>query len=91
MRIFEQSHPAVREDAMKILGYITCAPRPLRWREIQSFFCIDPNKGTADYKGGRLLVTCKDICGSFVEVHCATKTEVGPEDFITIVHETARQ
>ncbi|KAI0105552.1 WD40 repeat-like protein [Nemania sp. FL0031] len=79
------------EDATKILGWIACARRHLRWREIQSLFCIDPIKGTVDYEGKRLRVSGKDVCGSFIEVRHATGKGAGPEDTVVIVHNTARQ
>ncbi|KAI1752664.1 WD40 repeat-like protein [Xylaria castorea] len=91
VRIFEMSSMAEREDAKKILGWIICASRLLRWREIQSLFCIDPVKGDVDYEERRLRVTCKELCGSLIDVHYATDTKTGPEDVIKIVHETARE
>ncbi len=91
MRIFETSSLAEREDATKILGWITCARRFLRWREIQSLFCIDPINGDVDYEERRLRVTCKELCGSLVDVHYAKNKKTGPEDMIKIVHESARE
>ncbi|KAI8951873.1 WD40 repeat-like protein [Xylaria longipes] len=90
VRIFEMSSMAEREDARRILGWIICARRLLRWREIQSLFCIDPVKGDVDYEERRLRVTCKELCGSLVDVHHATN-KTSPEDIVKIVHETARE
>ncbi|KAI1740463.1 WD40 repeat-like protein [Xylaria scruposa] len=90
-RIFEMSPLAECEDAKKILGWIICARRLLRWREIQSLFCIDPIKGDVDYEERRLRVTCKELCGSLIDIHHASDTTTGPEDVIKIVHETARE
>ncbi|KAI0186162.1 hypothetical protein EV127DRAFT_188087 [Xylaria flabelliformis] len=91
MRIFKDSPVARREDAKKILGWIICARRLLRWREIQSLFCIDPVKGDVEYEERRLRDTCKELCGSLVDVHHASDMTTGPEDVIKIVHETARE
>ncbi|KAI4866834.1 hypothetical protein F4820DRAFT_457366 [Hypoxylon rubiginosum] len=91
VRVFENSSPDERDDATKILGWITCAGRLLRWREIQSLFCIDPVTGNIDYEGSKLVVTCKHLCGSLVDVHQANIEKAGPEDIIRIVHETARE
>ncbi|KAI0599781.1 hypothetical protein F4775DRAFT_583134 [Biscogniauxia sp. FL1348] len=90
-RIFERSSSAERNDAMKILGWIVSARRLLRWREIQSLFCIDPDKGVVDYEERRLRVTCKDLCGSLVDVHQENGKKAGPEDIVKIVHESARE
>lgn len=87
IRIFEESPAAEREDATKILGWLTCAQRFLRWREIQSLFCIDPEAGTVDYEDNRLRVSCKQLCGSLVDVH---RGQTSSEDIIKIVHGTAR-
>ncbi|KAI0022441.1 hypothetical protein F4780DRAFT_197555 [Xylariomycetidae sp. FL0641] len=81
-----------REAASKILAWLSCAVRPLRWREIQCLFCIDPHKGTCN--AGKLRVDgCKTICGSLVETDqqdssapCLRSTE----PVVTLVHETAR-
>lgn len=88
IRIFEESPAAEREDATKILGWLTCAQRLLRWREIQSLFCIDPEAGTVDYEDNRLRVSCKQLCGSLVDIHRGQTTS---EDIIRIVHGTARE
>ncbi|KAI0414744.1 WD40 repeat-like protein [Xylaria grammica] len=89
VRIFETSSTAEREGAMKILSWIACARRLLKWREIQSLFCIDPVEGDVDYEERRLRVSCKEICGSLVDIHHATEGKTGPEDIIKIVHGTA--
>ncbi|OTA80302.1 hypothetical protein M434DRAFT_228741 [Hypoxylon sp. CO27-5] len=90
-RIFEMSSLAERNDAAKILGWVIGARRLLRWREIQSIFCIDPTNGVVDYEEGRLRVTCKELCGSLVDVHHVAGKGAGPEDIIKIVHESARE
>ncbi|KAI0161066.1 hypothetical protein GGR52DRAFT_586387 [Hypoxylon sp. FL1284] len=90
VRVFEKSSSSERDDATKVLSWIICARRPLRWREIQSFSCIDPVNGNVDYEERKLRVTCKDLCSSLVDVHHASVGSTGPEDVIKIVHETAR-
>ncbi|KAI0897380.1 WD40 repeat-like protein [Annulohypoxylon nitens] len=91
VRLFDNSENAGREEMLKVLGWIICAPRYLRWREIQSMFCIDLGKGIVNYEDERLRVSCKILCGSFVDVHPATSNGAGPEDILKIVHETARE
>ncbi|KAI6091204.1 WD40 repeat-like protein [Hypoxylon rubiginosum] len=88
VRVFKQSPPARRNAAKKILRWIACARRPLRWREVQSLFCINPFTGCVDYDGGKLVFTCKDLCGSLIDVHLQKSD---PENIIRIVHETARE
>ncbi|KAK5994915.1 Transcriptional repressor rco-1 [Cladobotryum mycophilum] len=47
--------------------------------------------GTVDYENGRLRVTCKQLCGSLVDILHSGKHESDPEDMVAIVHETARE
>ena len=89
--IFEQSSSAECEDAKTILGWIICAKRLVRWREIQALFCIDPVDGTVDYEVRRLSVSCKELCGSLIDVHHLDAKPDDPESYVEIVHETARE
>ncbi|KAI8665508.1 NACHT domain-containing protein [Fusarium sp. Ph1] len=66
-RVLEKSKPSRQKTVKKILGWIICSQRPLRWREIQSRFCIDAEKGTCNPKRRR-LDGCKDICSSLVDM-----------------------
>jgi hypothetical protein len=76
---------------LKILGWIVCAARPLYWREIQAFFCINPEEGTCDAKRRR-VDSCKAICGSLVEVEpCDIEPEAESEATLKLVHKTAAQ
>ncbi|KAI3321517.1 hypothetical protein HD806DRAFT_502761 [Xylariaceae sp. AK1471] len=91
-RIFVESAEASMETAEKILSYLICARRPLKWREIQSFFSIDPHKGDVDYEERSLRATAKELCGSLVDVHIPKAVNVtsGAEDVYGIVHESAK-
>ncbi|KAH7161800.1 hypothetical protein EDB81DRAFT_785561 [Dactylonectria macrodidyma] len=89
-RIIEHSSPAERDDAIKMLGLVVHARRILHWREIQAFFCIDPVNGEVDYND-RLQVTCKELCGSLLDILCAPNSATGSEDLVRIVHESARK
>lgn len=91
VRILQTSPPAQREDAAKILGWLTCAERLLYWREIQAIFCIDPENDQVDYVDEHRRVSCKQLCGSLVDVHHAKNGQDGPDDIVKIVHETARE
>ncbi|KAI1477416.1 hypothetical protein F4774DRAFT_420091 [Daldinia eschscholtzii] len=91
VRVFKESSPSECEDARTILGWITCAGRLLRWREIQSSFCIIPNEGVVEYEEGKLRVTCKELCRSLVDVHSESGNGNEPDDIIKIVHDTARE
>ncbi|KAJ4393682.1 hypothetical protein N0V93_002897 [Gnomoniopsis smithogilvyi] len=89
--ILEDAPECQRQDALKIIGWIICAARPLHWREIQSIFCTDVEAGDFDYEENRLRVECKKLCGALVDVHLPHRTQTGPDDIVTIVHGTARE
>ncbi|KAH9238257.1 hypothetical protein K456DRAFT_31785 [Colletotrichum gloeosporioides 23] len=46
--IFESEHESEREVAKKIISLVVAAKRDLKWREIQSFFCIDDDEWIID-------------------------------------------
>ncbi|RKL03912.1 hypothetical protein BFJ71_g3882 [Fusarium oxysporum] len=90
-RILKNNRPSRYTSVRRILGWIVCATRPLRWREIQSRFCIDAEKQICDIENAR-LDSCKRICSSFVDVtDCELFPNTESEQIVTMVHETATQ
>ncbi|KAH6873889.1 hypothetical protein B0T10DRAFT_233779 [Thelonectria olida] len=89
-RVVKESSEAEREDATAVLSLVLCAKRPLRWREIQAFFCIRPEDGEVDYDRF-LQVDYKELCGALLDAHQMDNSTAGPEDIVQIVHETARR
>ncbi|KAF4457118.1 hypothetical protein F53441_906 [Fusarium austroafricanum] len=90
-RILRDADPSSRESAKRILGWVVCSARPLRWREIQSRFCIDAEKGICDPNDIR-VDSCKKLCSSLVDtVDCELFPGVESERTITMIHETASQ
>ncbi|OBR15108.1 Zinc finger protein [Colletotrichum higginsianum IMI 349063] len=88
--IYESEHESERETAQKIIALVVTAKRDLKWREIQSFFCIDSSNGTVD-PDERLQVKAKDLCGSLVDVHPINGQASEHEYAVRIVHDTARR
>ncbi|KAF5588538.1 heterokaryon incompatibility protein het-E-1 [Fusarium subglutinans] len=88
-RVLQNNRPSRDTSVKRILGWIICAAKPLRWREIQSRFCIDAEKQICDLDNMR-LDSCKRICSSLVDVtNCDMFPNIESEQFISIVHETA--
>ncbi|RBA19768.1 hypothetical protein FPRO05_09068 [Fusarium proliferatum] len=88
-RILKKYGPSRHKTVKKILGWVICATRPLRWREIQSRFCIDAEKETCNIRNLR-RDSCKSICSSFVDItNCDMFPNMKSEQFISMVHETA--
>ncbi|KAK0724556.1 hypothetical protein B0H67DRAFT_482825, partial [Lasiosphaeris hirsuta] len=91
VRILERAPPRRCDAAMKILRWISCAARPLHWREIQTLFCISPENAICDGKKRR-AEHCKDICGSLVEVQpCNLEPSDVSESTLRLVHTTAKR
>ncbi|KAL9064863.1 MAG: hypothetical protein Q9161_008605 [Pseudevernia consocians] len=68
-RVFENPIESEREDAQRILSWVVCARRPLKWHEFQGgIFSIDTDSQTVDFEDRRLRVTSKDLCGSLIEI-----------------------
>jgi hypothetical protein len=90
-----------RDAARSILSWAARAERPLLWKEIQSLFCIDLEKGIAD-ADFKLTKSCKHFCGALVEVDRGHEYRSGPDGavypdavmdpdgVVELVHETAR-
>jgi hypothetical protein len=72
-----------RDDAMLLLGWLTFAKQPLKWREIQVMKSFNRDKGLVDMELFQFRVEPKDLCESFVEV-----TEDGT---VELVHLSARE
>ena len=87
--VLENPNEEEREAAKKILGYTICAERPMMWKELQSRFCISIDSDTAD-PDFLLSVSCKNICGSLVEIEPDAVSNTSPNITVILVHETAR-
>ncbi|KAI8271285.1 Zinc finger protein [Colletotrichum sp. SAR11_239] len=87
--INNMEHETKRDAARRILGLLVAADRDLKWREIQSIFCIDSSDGTID-PDERLGYDAKQLCGSLVDVQTGGTTSA-PERVFQIVHNTARR
>ncbi|KAI9858937.1 MAG: hypothetical protein M1813_007239 [Trichoglossum hirsutum] len=68
--------------AQKLLGWMVCARRPLKWHEIQGAVSIDPVEQTIDFDDRKLRIHIRDLCGSLIQVL--------PGDRVELVHSTAK-
>ena len=88
-RVIGAAKLPAQASAKKILGLLVCSERPLRWREVQSKFCIDADEALCDPEDLR-RDTCKQLCSSLVDVaDCEIFPGVESEQTIMMVHETA--
>lgn len=90
-RVLGKTSDSHKRAALQILGLVACAARPLKWREMQCYFCVDAMNGSCDPRR-RKVGGPKDLCGSFVESEaCATFPEFPFEAYVTMVHNTAKR
>ncbi|KAH6952935.1 hypothetical protein DER45DRAFT_574581 [Fusarium avenaceum] len=90
-RVIKVNGPSCEKAVKKILGWVVCSARPLRWREIQSRFCINEDKGTCNVRNVR-RDGCKTICGSLVDItNCELFGTLESEQTVNMVHKTATE
>ncbi len=70
------------KDTLMLMGWLVCAKRPLKWREIQGMKSISMDEQTIAFESQRFGKPPEDICASLVE----TRSD-GTIDF---VHLTAK-
>ncbi|KLU90624.1 hypothetical protein MAPG_10476 [Magnaporthiopsis poae ATCC 64411] len=75
--------------ARRMLSWVSCASRPLHWREIQARFMINPDVGPqTNAERCKAEFSPKRMCGCFVDV---TGTGEESEKLVHIVHRTAAE
>jgi hypothetical protein len=72
-----------RDMAMRLLGWLTFAKQPLKWREIQTMKSFDSKNYSFDLEQRQFLVHPKDICESLVEMR--------DDGTVELVHLSARE
>jgi L-amino acid N-acyltransferase YncA len=72
-----------RAVAQKLLGWMVCAKRPLKWHEIQGAISTDTVHQTIHFDERRLRIHVRDLCGSLIDVL--------PGDRVELVHWTAKR
>ena len=81
-RVLEISGDHNLNHLRQVLGWIVCARRPLRWREIQGAICIDLENQHVDYNRA-ISDTPKGLFASLVELRV--------DGTVELVHGTARE
>jgi hypothetical protein len=72
----------------KLLGWIICAKRPLKWQEIQAVLSIDHDSQYFNFRERSVRSDVEQLCGSLVRVLPAERPE---DNRIDLVHVTARR
>ena len=81
-RILYEAEPAESVAAKRLLGWLACAIRPLRWHEVQGATSYDVEDHTFDFEEGKFRKDPKRLCGSLVDMYADTE--------IRLVHLTAK-
>jgi hypothetical protein len=82
MRTDAGNRGSKHEASLFILKWLVCAKRTISWREMQAVKAIDIEKQAVDFERRRFRKTCKDLCGSLVEIH--------DDGVVELVHTTAK-
>ncbi|KAK6860606.1 hypothetical protein PG995_004242 [Apiospora arundinis] len=69
VRINEQDLNHIKIHASRLLGWLVCAKRPLKWHEIQVMHSIRLENGNVDLERRKFGKSPKDILDSLVETH----------------------
>ncbi|KAK5057581.1 hypothetical protein LTR84_011581 [Exophiala bonariae] len=84
-RIFERMKRDLSKKewkvAIRLLGWITCAERTLKWREMQAALSISPDQGVVDFDGRQAREHIHNLCGALVSVN---------GERVMLVHATAK-
>ncbi|KAI0971965.1 hypothetical protein F4678DRAFT_430685 [Xylaria arbuscula] len=81
-RMFEsRDNVSVKTSIRRILGWITCARRPLKWTEVQGAVCVDMDNQTLNHDR-KLSDSPESLFESLISIREDTTVE--------LVHETAR-
>ncbi|KAI0146814.1 hypothetical protein BJ166DRAFT_470922 [Pestalotiopsis sp. NC0098] len=67
VRISEEAPPAANDDTMRLLSWLVCVKRPLKWHEIQTMKSINPEKRRISFERQRFIKSPKDLLASLVE------------------------
>ncbi|KAI1175182.1 putative zinc finger protein [Nemania sp. FL0916] len=82
VRINLESPENSRGDIMRLLGWIVCAKRPLKWHEIQAMNSIDLDERRVDIERRSFFRSPSELCGSLIEEHS--------DGTVDLVHATAK-
>ncbi|KAK7999487.1 hypothetical protein PG990_012087 [Apiospora arundinis] len=67
MARIKEDQEAVPEEVLRLLGWLVCAKRPLKWYEIQGMETINLEKRRVDYERQKFFKSPKDLLASLVE------------------------
>ncbi|KAK6062398.1 zinc finger protein [Seiridium cupressi] len=85
-RILDTQTATRRGDSLKLLEWLVCAKRPIKWYEIQGALCIDLQNDSGrevDIQARRFRETPKDLCASLVKFR--------KDQTVEFVHPTAKR
>ncbi|KAI0198195.1 hypothetical protein F4808DRAFT_452139 [Astrocystis sublimbata] len=81
-RVLHKTPQRSQQVTRRLLSWIACAQRPLRWQEIQAAITIDLHKESINDENLRLIDNVKDFCASLVFVDV--------DHIVELIHPTLR-
>ncbi|KAI0968627.1 putative zinc finger protein [Xylaria arbuscula] len=82
VRINQELPGSAKNDILRLLGWIVCAKRPLKWHEVQGMNSIDLDERRVDIERRRFFRSPSELCGSLIEKRS--------DDTVDLVHLTAK-
>ncbi|GAW19057.1 hypothetical protein ANO14919_085410 [Xylariales sp. No.14919] len=82
IRISEQAPQAAKEDTSRLLGWLVCAKRSLKWHEIQVMNSINLDEQLVALERQSFIKSPRDLCSSLVDIRS--------DGTLELVHSTAK-
>jgi hypothetical protein len=68
VRIDEEPLKAAKEDAFRLLSWLVCAKRPLKWHEVQVMNSINREERCVSLDHQSFIKSPKDLLASLIEM-----------------------
>ncbi|KAI1451390.1 putative zinc finger protein [Annulohypoxylon moriforme] len=81
-RIRQHTPQATMNDTLRLLGWLVCAKRPLKWHEIQGMKSINLEEQCVDFDRQGFVKSPKDLCASLLETRS--------DGTVELIHLTAK-
>ncbi|KAI1147252.1 putative zinc finger protein [Nemania diffusa] len=81
-RMAQEVPPAAMDDRLRLLCWLVCAKRPLKWHEIQGMNSVSLDGQCIAFERQGFIKSPKELCASLVEIQ--------PDGRLEFVHPTAK-
>ncbi|KAI1121431.1 putative zinc finger protein [Nemania abortiva] len=68
VRMAKEASPVAMDDILRLLGWLVCVKRPLKWYEVQGMNSINLDRRWVATERQSFMKSPKDLCASLVEI-----------------------